>query len=243
MIKSESGKATDKFEAFVQRHYVRFCEDAIRAMFTCGFVPWRLRKLSSGAWIPETIPMGTFVWTAERNAHAPKSLPKNAMSFVENPTTRPRKRSRESSEALSYKIRFVQGLGILEDDVHIYSYMQPIGSHATSLQSPLAGVVAQYRLISRCLARTEYADEWNTQAKLVCSYSMSHNMYTMNEGNPITNDWSVPQNRTGVLSDNNIPTEMEQNVYMRDAITEQVVGSKKSLHVPTVSLHMPLYAQ
>jgi hypothetical protein len=90
------------------------------------------------------------------------------------------------------------------------------------------------------LARTEYADEWNTQAKMVCSYASTSNMYSMNEGNPITNDWCVPQNRAGVLSDNSMPTEMEQNVYMRDAITEQVVTSKPSLHVPTVSRKITL---
>jgi hypothetical protein len=180
--------------------------------------------LDNGALVPETIPLGTFVWAPERNV---QKTP---------PSPRLRKRARCSTEALSYRIRFVEGLGIMEDDVEIYPYVKPMGCHATSLQSPMSGIVGQYRLISRCLARTEYADEWNTQAKMVCSYSSTSNMYSMNEGNPITNDWSVPQNRTGVLSDNNMPTEMEQNVYMRDAITEQVVASKKSPHVPTVSL-------
>jgi hypothetical protein len=207
----------------------------VRSMFTCGFVPWRLRKLDSGAWVPETIPLGTFVWAPERNVQK-TSQSQNKMSFVENTTKRLRKRARFSTEALSYRIRFIEGLGIMEDDVEIYPYIKPMGLHTTSLQSPISGIVGQYKLISRCLARTEYADEWNTQAKMVCSYSSTNNMYTMNEGNPITNDWSVPQNRTGVLSDNNIPTEMEQNVYMRDAITEQVVASKNSPHVPTVSL-------
>jgi hypothetical protein len=130
-IKSESGKPAEKFEAFVQRHYTGFCEDAIRCMFTCGFVPWRLRKLDSGAWIPETIPLGTFVWSAERN------------------TAGPTKRKRHSTEALSYKIRFVQGLGIKEDDVAIYSYVKPMGLYAASLQSPLSGIVGQCKLISR----------------------------------------------------------------------------------------------
>jgi hypothetical protein len=207
----------------------------VRSMFTCGFVPWRLRKLDNGALVPETIPLGTFVWAPERNVQK-TSLSQNNTSFVENPTKRRRTRAKCSTEALSYKIRFVEGLGIMEDDVEIYPYVKPMGLHTTSLQSPISGIVGQYRLISRCLARTEYADEWNTQAKMVCSYSSTTNMYNMNEGNPITNDWSVPQNRTGALSDNHIPSEIEQNVYMRDAITEQVVASKNSPHVPTVSL-------
>jgi hypothetical protein len=233
----ETGKVTDNFSIFVQRYYKQFCEDAIRCMFTCGFVPWRLRKLDSGAWIPEAIPLGTFVWTVERNADHNRSesnnLSKN-MWNVEN-AKRPFKRGRFSTAALSYKIRFIESLGIKEEDVNIYAYVQPMGNHSSFLQSPLAGIVAQYKLILQCLARSEHADEWNTQAKMVCSYHSQANIYSMNEGAPITNDWSVPQNRNGALSDNNLPTEMEQNVYMRDAITEEVVASKKAVHVPTVS--------
>jgi len=163
-LECESGKATDKFIAFVQCYYIGFCEDAVRSMFTCGFVPWRLRRLDNGAMIPETIPLGTFVWQAERNVHTSThtrktSSAKHNMSFIENPDQRPRKRGKSSTEALSYKIRFIEGLGIVEDDVNMYSYVKPMGSHSTSVQSPLSGIVGQYRLISRCLARTEYADE------------------------------------------------------------------------------------
>jgi hypothetical protein len=84
------------------------------------------------------------------------------------------------------------------------------------------------------MTRAEHADEWNTQGKFVCSYASQNNMYNMNEGNPITNDWSVPQNRLGGVSDADLPTEMEQNVYVRDAVMERVVASKPGSHVPVV---------
>lgn len=35
---------TDEFQDFIDTNYIRFCEDAIRCMFVCGFVPWILRK-------------------------------------------------------------------------------------------------------------------------------------------------------------------------------------------------------
>jgi hypothetical protein len=239
-VECETGQATKKFAAFVQRHYVNFCENAIRCMFTCGFVPWRLRRLESGALIPETIPLGTFVWSAEKNAVAnrSKTASKNIMSIIENPPKRQRKRP-HSTEALAYKIRFVESLGIMEDEVEMYTYVQPMGLHHASLQSPIGGIVSQYRLIAGCLARVEYADEWNTQAKFVCSYASTNSMYAMNEGNPITNDWCVPQNRDGLISDNNLPTEMEQNVYVRDAVMERVMEMKNTSHDPTVSLSSP----
>jgi hypothetical protein len=59
------GTASKKFQDHLDNHYVRFCEQAIRSMFACGFVPWRLRKLSSGDPVPEVIPMGLFMWSTE----------------------------------------------------------------------------------------------------------------------------------------------------------------------------------
>jgi hypothetical protein len=69
---------------------------------------------------------------------------------------------------------------------------------------------------------------------MICSYTCANNMYNMNEGNPITNDWTVSQSQAGHLSDENIPTDMEQNVYVRDAVMERVVESKTTEHTPTV---------
>jgi hypothetical protein len=222
-LESTSGQATEQFKVFAQRYYVGFCEDALRCMFTCGFVPWRLRKLESGALVPETIPLGTFIWEtkAQETTHSLTS-------------TRRRKKSRHSTEALSYRIEFIKSLGIREEDVEIYSYVRAMSLSSTTLQTPLSGIVRQYKMIERSLARVEYADEWNSHAKMVCSYSASSNMYNMNEGNPIINDWTVPEHSNFATSDDNMPIDVEQNVYVRDAITEKVISSKHALHVPTV---------
>ena len=53
---------TQDFAVFMQRHYLTFCEHAIRCMYTCGFVPWRLRRIQSGDVVPEVLPLGTFGW-------------------------------------------------------------------------------------------------------------------------------------------------------------------------------------
>jgi hypothetical protein len=220
-VESKSGKSTDEYAAFVQRHYTVFCDDAVRCMFMCGFVPWRIRKLPNGALVPETIPIGTFSWSVEKNNTQQRSAKK--MKVAAN------------TAALSYKISFIDGLGFAEESVNIYQYLKPRAEHmSSSLQSPLSGVVEEYRHIHRALARAEYADEWNTQGKFICSYNSTNNMYSMNEGNSITNDWSVSQNRGGMLSDLSIPTELEQNVYVRDAVLERVVESKSVPHVPIV---------
>jgi hypothetical protein len=118
-IECPTGKATPEYTAFVQRHYVAFCEDAIRCMFTCGFVPWRTRKLANGAVVPETIPLGTFVWSTEAN-------------HIRNLDTSARKKRKTSSTTLSYDIRFVMGLGYPESNVRIYEYLQPMGNVATN---------------------------------------------------------------------------------------------------------------
>lgn len=164
--------------------------------------------------VPEIIPIGTFIWFAE---HTPKLGP-----------------------GLHYRIKFIESIGVKEDDVKIYSYISPSSDRVwnkeghSSIQTPLGHIVDDYRYILNGIARREHADEWNTQAKMVCSYSNTQNIYSMSEGNPITNDWSVPQNRGGHGSDLNLPSEMEQNVYVRDSVTEKVVSSKNTMHIPTV---------
>ena len=52
-------------ECYFGRYYTPFVENAIRYFFTLGFVPWRLRKISSGDVVPEIIPLGIFTWTIE----------------------------------------------------------------------------------------------------------------------------------------------------------------------------------
>ena len=124
--------------------------------------------------------------------------------------------------------------------VEVYEYTQPTNNvtynsmlYATT-PSPMAHVIVDYRILRQAQIRQAHADAWNTEAKLICSFHTQKNAYTVNEGNPITNDWTVPQNRLGVMSDINMPTELESNVYARDAVAETCIGAKKSQHKPVI---------
>jgi hypothetical protein len=44
----------------------------------------------------------------------------------------------------------------------------------------------------------------------------------------------MPQNRLGLTTDTNIPAEIEQNAYTRDAVLETIVNSKQESHKPVV---------
>lgn len=48
-----------------RRYYLPFTENAIRYFFTLGFVPWRMRRISTGDIVPEIIPLGMFTWSVE----------------------------------------------------------------------------------------------------------------------------------------------------------------------------------
>ena len=58
-------EVSPRFQRFLEDHYVPFCRSAIRAMFTYGFVPWRVRRLGKGDQIPEVLAPGTFSWHTE----------------------------------------------------------------------------------------------------------------------------------------------------------------------------------
>ncbi len=63
MLQIGGKEPSEEFRRFVCRHYLPFAESAIRYFFVLGFVPWRLRKLSTGDVVPEVIPLGMFTWS------------------------------------------------------------------------------------------------------------------------------------------------------------------------------------
>jgi hypothetical protein len=145
----------------------------------------------------------------------------------------------EESKMIRYKVIFTENCGIREEDIEIYEYMAPTNNinekssiHQT-VMSPLAHILMDYKHLRGLGMQIAHADAWNSQAKFICSYQSSADKYSINEGNPIRNDW-MPQNRIGHVSDQNIPSETEQNAYVRDAVLEKIVGAKDTPHAPTV---------
>lgn len=323
-LKIHGRNASSEFQQFIDRYYLPFAECAIRHFFTLGFVPWRLRKISTGDSVPEVIPLGMFTWSidsipnrlsynayynhyhsssrsvaysleqdaAERafqkqkqyllsSRYKPYSIPSDngsnshkkegegeedgdkmsssgrnsnnnkggilkkrsqmntpayyrqqqALKRQQHLLPSSRVHDDEETKLLRYQISFTESCGIMEDEVEIYEFVAPTNSVTRSsvlygsVPSPLAHILVDYRNMRQAQLRQAHADAFNTQAKLICSYSTQKNMYALSEGNPILNTsgaglggggdpWG-PQQRLGLTMDTNLPTEIESNAYTR----------------------------
>jgi hypothetical protein len=147
----------------------------------------------------------------------------------------------EESKVLRYCISFTENCDIQEEEVEIYEFMAPTNSITRfsvlygTVPSPLSHVLIDYRNIRTALIRQAYADSYNTQAKMICSYTAQKNMYNVSEGGPILNSegWA-PQQRLGLQTDATLPSEIEANAFSRDCLTETIVESKTVEHKPVV---------
>jgi hypothetical protein len=139
------GAPSEKFKSFINRHYPRFLKNAIRQAHGLGFVVWCVRRLPSGDKVPEVLPLGTFTWTVEMD-----------------PT---------NNSTLRYKIKLV----VKDVPFRVTEWVQPNfnvneGSilHAT-VQTPLAHLIEEYRILRETIRRYHNADAWNTTARIVVS--------------------------------------------------------------------------
>lgn len=82
----------------------------------------------------------------------------------------------DDTKMLRYGISFTENCNVLEEDVEIYEYLAPTNSITRysllygTVPSPLSHILIDYRNIRTALIRQAYADSYNTQAKLICSY-------------------------------------------------------------------------
>lgn len=86
-LKIRGRPASKEFQKFLDRYYLPFAEASIHHFFTLGFVPWRLRRLSSGDCVPEAIPLGMFTWSID-------SIP-NRTGRAAAPPTRQKRRQQQ----------------------------------------------------------------------------------------------------------------------------------------------------
>jgi hypothetical protein len=239
--------ASPQFAEFVSLHYSVFCENAIRCMYMCGFVPWRLRKIPGGDVIPEVLPIGSFHWSISAN---PKNVKARDKTQKKNESLQQRQKRGLSNQrnpvhmddtaTLAYQMTFVHGMPFTQDDIEVYEHSQPhynvscASVLAPTIPSPLSHIIVDYRILRQAQIRHSSADAWNTQAKLLCSYQPPSDLYRINEGQSITKDWDYPQNRNNMESDANLPTDMEYNVHARDNIMENIVDAKPTDHTPLI---------
>lgn len=153
-----------------------------------------------------------------------------------------------STKLLRYRIDFVENCGIMEEEVEIYEYIQPNNNITRmsvlygTVPSPLAHLLVDYRNIRQAQIRQSFADAYNTQAKFICSYAANKGSKYADdaservqfpENSSLIGAWN-PQQRSGLLNDNNLPQEQESNAFARDFLTQQIVDSKLTDHKPTV---------
>jgi hypothetical protein len=145
--------ATPAFMTFAEDHYTPFCKDAIKAMFTYGFVPWRFRCLQSGDIVPEVLPAGTFTWSI---------ILSNSMKMEGN-------YGDDISKTLLYDVKLLQTADdITRGDVFIFETTQPTwniaqGSNlSASYPSPLSHIIADYKNLRVAMNNKSHADAWNS---------------------------------------------------------------------------------
>lgn len=157
--KIDGDQCGEEFQRHIDRHYIPFCRAAIRALFTYGFVPWRVRSLSSGDEIPEVLPNGTFHWNTE--------IPSKQSTAVKQQT---------DPGLVAYRVRITAALDIKDEDVRIFSARGPgldISTNSmlyATMPSPLAHILTDYKNLRSAQIRRSHADSWNTTAKMICSF-------------------------------------------------------------------------
>lgn len=247
-------ECTKDFQDFLNKHYFSFLLNAIRCMFTCGFVPVYFRKLKTGDVVPDCLPLGTFRWkivpnklrkdkkgeandntginmedTSDQQDQEKEYIPK----FVPN--------NDEDSKLLRYEIDIISG-NLARKNVYIYEYTQPNFNVASSsvfysmVSSPLCGILYDYKNLREAKARRAYADQWNCKA---------HLLFTTHETKVPTDE----PKENYLLSHMTLPSvRLEHEMFVRQLmgkeaseqnkismeIENEFLDDQTSMHVPSV---------
>ena len=163
-------ECTARFQHHVDTQYSAFLKEALRAMIIFGFVPWRLRRLSSGDRVPEVMPLGTFDWHTELGP----------MHEKRNQYYTGKKRKMPSGTDDDTRLvvyRVVPNVGdVKEEDVHIYIHTPPAlnisvnSAMSATVPSPISHILTDYKNLRSAQIRRSYADAWNTTAQLISTF-------------------------------------------------------------------------
>jgi hypothetical protein len=248
-------RASEEFAEFISIHYTSFCENAIRSMYMCGFVPWRLRKIPGGDIVPEVLPVGSYTWqivpnpiqsTSREGGSSSDGKTSGNVKKRETPYDRQHRVMRRQrnplsvndTTVLSYKMQINSNIPLMECDVEIYEYIQPQNNISMSavleatVPSPLSHVIVDYRILRESQQSHAFADSWNTRAKLLCTHVPQVDHQKINEGNPIVAGWGQEYNPRDAFDTG--PTDLEFDLDFRDQVINNSVNSKDALHVPIV---------
>jgi hypothetical protein len=208
--------ASPAFMRFAEDHYVPFSRDAIKAMFTYGFVPWHFRTLRSGDVVPEVLPAGTFTWSVIQSSAASKGTDYGD----------------DGSKQLLYDVKLLHaGDTLRREDVFIFESCQPTWNVAqgsqihSSYPSPLSHLVNDYKNLRTAMSNKAHADTWNTQAHIV----------TKQQSKTFQQDPTATFLEAGVNSNNQYTYEKAQlQLHTRDQDIQEMFNKKATGHMPYV---------
>jgi hypothetical protein len=245
----DGSEVSPQFQRFLDDHYLPFCKAAIRAMYTYGFVPWRVRRLGRGDQVPEVLAAGTFSWHTEvgpeeqerrqsRHSHGGSSSRPSFAKRRKHISPSEAHPGDDSSRLVVYRITPTAG-GVREEDVSIFISTQPTldismnsNIHAT-VPSPLAYLVHDYKHLREAQRRRSHADAWNTTARIISTFRP--NLRT--EDNPtqylmdfVHEDHYAPP----VMGDRLFPQFHAHNVWQREHVMRRQFMETPSNHHPEV---------
>lgn len=222
--KIDNKVAGNKFLDHIDEFYTPFCRAAIRAMCVYGFVPWRLRKISSGDMVPEVLPAGTFSWHTELNSKTNKGK-------------RPRMQDDDSMMVI-YRLKPTGG-EFKEEEIDIYVHTAPVldvvnnSNLYATVVSPLSHLLSDYKALRQGLIRRSHADAWNTTAKIITQFDPKLRV----EDNPtqylmdfVHEDYYMPPGGAQSM----YPPFEAHNVWQREQIIRRQFQANPSVHHPEV---------
>ena len=223
-----------RFQKHLDRHYVPFLKESVRAMIVYGFVPWRVRRLHSGDQVPEVLPAGTFDWHTEMGPTQQKDA--RYGYFQQKRRKLPRGHD-DDTRLVVYRVQPTSG-DVHEDDVHIYMYTLPgLDVSANSMlsatvPSPLSHILTDYKNLRNAQIRRSYADAWNTTAHIISTFrpnvqaSDDPNKYLMDFQD--TKEFAQPLFGRAVY-----PSLHAHNWFERDMLIRRQL-ERPSTHIPQV---------
>ena len=232
-------EVSDSFQRFLNEHYIPFCRMAIRAIFTYGFVPWRVRRLGKGDEIPEVLPPGTFSWHTEvgpEERNKKRQRPRGGGPSSEKPAES--SLIDDESRLVVYRITPTAG-GLREEDVCIYISTPPsldvsVNSNLyATVPSPLSYLLTDYKNLREAQRRRSHADAWNTTARLVCTFRPNMRV----EDNPTQylmdfiheDHYAAP-----AVGESLFPRLMAHNVWQREHVMRRQFMETPSNHHPEI---------
>ena len=225
-------ECTKEFQRHIDMHYTPFLKDALRSMIIFGFVPWRVRRLRSGDLVPEVLPPGTFDWHTEVGP---------MQEIRHYPSGRKRKLPRnhdDDTRLVVYRVLPTAGQ-VREDEVQVYMSTNPsldisVNSPMSStVASPLAHILTDYKNLRNAQLHRSYADAWNTTAHIISTFRPT--MRGQDDPTQYLMDF-VSENhfdQPAMLADPLYPALQARNYFERDlAIRRQM--DHPSTHRPQV---------